>query len=195
MVNYDDPGDSPFLTIITRHWMTPDRAEMMSANRLSVAAQTCHDYEVITILDKEGRGRRWAASSLVPHSERIRGEYVMCLDDDDMLIVDDFVCSLQAQAIDNEYPGLIVWRMADARGERFTSPRANSWEARPVIGSIGQSFAVKREWFLQYAHKQAEPEDRVGDGVFLQAVWDAGARFYWWDRIVAKRNAIGALNK
>jgi hypothetical protein len=189
---YTDPGDSPFLTIITRNLLTHKRERLLAANRKSVAAQTYSWYEQMMILDGRSRGRRWSASALVVHLDRIRGKYVTCLDDDDQFLTDDALRMIAERVATNDYPDVIVWRMEDPRG--FTSPMPDSWNTRPVVGCMGQSFACKREVFAKFAWLQAAPDERHGDGTFLQAVWDAGHTFYWLDEVLTRRNAIGALD-
>lgn len=184
--------DRPLLTIITRHWNTPERAAMLAVNRRSVAEQTCQDFEQILVLDREGRGKRAAAAALNNLAERITGEYVYILDDDDMLIRPRFVEELR-QIIEVHAPDVVIARCD--HGPLGVKPSDAYWQQPPAVGQIGTpSFVVQRDLYLQFAHSFAEPEQRVGDGLFISRVYDSGVLVYWFNEVVAKTQQIGAQN-
>lgn len=95
-----------FLSIITRH--LPERKRLLQLNVDSLLTQDDQDYEHIILPDPYHRGVEWANEMLATRDwSDIHGDYVMLLDDDNMLNVPDFISQLK------RYPeaDIILWQV------------------------------------------------------------------------------------
>jgi cellulose synthase/poly-beta-1,6-N-acetylglucosamine synthase-like glycosyltransferase len=160
-----------FLTVVTRCYKRP------------VMLETDMDYEQLFITDEEGKGIGWANRSLVM-VEPV-GDYVMVLDDDDMLSNDQAIELLKEAAIDQ--PELIIFRAT--HNGLGTLPSNAIWGKRPLKGHIGScDFISRRDVWEKYIH--CFGVDEGGDYAYLHAVWMDRPRVYWLDEVLASVQRI-----
>ena len=126
----------PFLSILTRTYQRP---EALKQCKRSVAMQADQDLEHLILRDTVGVGVVEAYRLLL--NVQPRGEYVMILDDDDLLTSPWFVSDLKAASRAYD-PDVIVFKMQSE--ELGVLPDAFVWQQKPIHGRIGGSnVAVK----------------------------------------------------
>lgn len=168
----------PFLTVITRCFQRPN---MIAKNIASLRAQTCQDFQQLCLIDDVGRGVGWSYENMATYAPRLKGDYVLILDDDDELICDTLVADLKGIVADTA-ADIIMLKMD--HGPRGILP-GKSWQQRPVLGDIGCSaFVVRRE--VWQAHAQYFTPDYNGDFAFISSIFDEDYEIYWHD-VVASR--------
>jgi glycosyltransferase involved in cell wall biosynthesis len=151
---------------------------MRAANLAALEAQTCQDYEHILIVDNEGRGLEWANSSLQDAAPA--GEYVLILDDDDLLTDKEAIEKLRTAA--EPEPDLIIFKAY--HGPLGILPSARVWGNRPYGGHIGScDFITRRDVWLEHIPAFAQPES--GDYYFLQSIWLDDPCVVWLDETLA----------
>lgn len=169
------PGTRPFLTVMTRCYR---RERMLARNVASLEAQTVADYEQVLLVDEVGRGLHLANMALAEPEPR--GDYVLVLDDDDMLVDDEAIAALKEAAAD--LPDLIVFRAEHAH--LGTLPRPTVWGKGPVLGHIGScDFITRVDWWERHIDTFGAP--KCGDFRFLESMWKEGPRVVWLDRVLA----------
>lgn len=166
-----------FLSIVTR--CHPNRPSMLEKNRASLANQTDQDFEHVLIKDEKGRGVEWANGILqtaVP-----RGDYVLVLDDDDLLTDNRAIEKLRAATITN--PDIVVFKVH--HGRLGVLPSALVWQKkRPVGGHIGScDFITRRDIWRQHIPAFARPSG--GDYYFLRSMWHEDINVVWLDERLA----------
>lgn len=171
----------PFLSILTRTYCRPDA---LAQCRATVAGQTDQDLEHLILRDTVGLGV--AESNRLFLNAQPRGEYVMMLDDDDLLASPWFVSDLRAAARAYD-PDVIVFKMNNA--EFGILPDRFVWQKDPKHGHIdGCNVAVKHYvwddciWAIATDGKGGDPVYH-SDFVFLLEVWASTDQIYWMDRI------------
>ena len=171
----------PFLSILTR---TYNRPEALQQCKRSIAGQADQDLEHIILCDTVGVGVAEANRLFLgadPH-----GQYVMMLDDDDLLASPWFISDLKA-ASEAYNPDVIVFQMNNA--EMGILPDRFVWQGEPKHGHIGGScIAVKLPTWDQCIWSIATDGEGGGpvyhsDLVFLMEVWASTDRIYWMDKI------------
>jgi len=166
----------PFLSIVTR--CHPQRASMLAKNIDSLKAQTDQGYQHILLEDDEGRGLEYANSMLQWADPE--GEYVLILDDDDMLIDDEAIAKLRDVVYDR--PDVVMFRAEHAW--LGTLPSARVWQREPIQGHIGScDFIVRRDVWLEHIKAFAQP--RCGDYHFIRSVWDSDPDVEWLPDVLA----------
>lgn len=175
----------PFLSIVTRCYKRP---AMLARCCESIRAQQDAALEHLLINDEVGRGVEWANAQLAAHKNRVHGDYVLILDDDDLLACSSAVTILRDVARSNDYPDLIVFRADHA--ELGVLPDAEVWEKKPLHGHIGGiDFITRAATWKRYIGKFAQPEG--GDFHFLEALWKKkGLRVVWLDRLLTRVQRI-----
>jgi hypothetical protein len=166
-----------FLSVVTR--CHPHRPTMLDRNQESLEMQTDQDYEHVLIKDTEGRGVPWANAQL--QYAEVTGEYVLVLDDDDMLTDPHAIATLKTAAANG--PALIIFK-AD-HGPLGILPSRAVWEQRPVSGHIGScDFITRRDVWREHISAFDKPE--CGDYAFLKSAWgDGGLQVVWLDATLA----------
>ena len=179
---------APFLEILTRTF--GKRPKMLAANQASLAAQTCDDWIQTILMDEDARGIGWATENLARYAPNLVGEYQLILDDDDMLIMPDFVAGLRYIA-DDSNPDVIMVRMDHGSG-RILPERW--WGHAPQVGEIGMSaFVVRRELWQAHAGAMV-PGKYTSDFEFISSIYQSFPLFvYWWDVVASKvqRQSLG----
>lgn len=175
-----------FLSIVTR---THNRPELLTRNMASVAAQTEQDLEHIILHDPVGRGIEWANAQYGRYGWALSGEYVLMLDDDNVLSEVDAVAALKATASISNAD--VIQFMADV-GPNGVLPHDLSWQNPPQQYHVdGHTIAVRRDVWLE--HIGAFDGPRCADYRFLRALWDANVSVAHVDRILVEALAVGGL--
>lgn len=170
-----------FLSVYTP---THARPLLLAECEASVQMQSV-PVEHVIVHDREGIGIAGVYAAMPRHADRVTGEYVMVLSDDNVLADEEFAEDLEWRANEMDRPDVIVFR-----GQIEGSLQPLVWMAEPVITRIDLScFAVKRNvWQLnadQWGHRYE------GDFDFIHHLWDAGYRFDWWDHLGFRALQIG----
>lgn len=168
----------PFLTVVTRVYKRPT---LLLANITSLARQTDPDYDQVFLVDEVGRGVQWANGQFYRHRERVKGDYVFMLDDDDRLTVDDFIARLKREA--KGRPDAMVVRYVV--GGHGVLPEDRHWLRPPACGHIGTANLVVRRDLWQ-RHIKAFDQPIAGDYHFFTALWPYLADVRWIDYVVGE---------
>ena len=170
----------PFLSVVTRCYKRPN---MLHRNVQSLKEQIDQDYEQIFIEDKFGRGVGWANRAL--STAKPDGDYVMVLDDDDML-VNRWAITILKGAVHNK-PDLVMFK-ADHNGLGIL-PDDLVWKRKPLRGHIGSiDFITRRDVWERYIHRFGV--DECGDYAFLHAIWFDQPQVEWCDELLASVQRI-----
>ena len=164
-----------FLSVVTRCYKRP---LLLRANQHSLRQQTDPDYEQLFIVDDVGRGLPWANRAL--QTATPSGDYVLVLDDDDMLADPEAIEVLKEATADN--PELVIFKTDHAK--LGVLPNDLIWGKRPLLGLIGScSFISRRDVWEQHIHNFGK--DAAGDFAYLKAVWFNRPNVVWLDRQLA----------
>ncbi len=140
--------------------------------------QTDQDYEQLFIVDDVGRGIGWANRALVNATPT--GNYVMVLDDDDMISEPRAIEYLKEATADG--PDIVIFK-GDCGDDLGILPDAVVWGKRPIKGHIG-SFAIVTSRDVWEKHITAYGADEAGDYEYLKALWQDKPRVAWLDKIL-----------
>lgn len=163
-----------FLEIVTRTF--GQRPTMLQRCIDSVAQQTDGDYTHTIIRDTHARGVAWAVGNLAHHIAT--GEYVIVIDDDDLLVRRTLVAELK-QIVAEHDPDVIMLRASHV--VFGVLPRNGNWGHEPQLGDVGTSNYVIRgaTWNAYHSIWQAKYE---GDWMYINQLWHTpGLRWYWHD--------------
>jgi glycosyltransferase involved in cell wall biosynthesis len=167
----------PFLSVVTRCYKRPS---FLEKNQASLEMQTMTNYEQILIIDEEGRGLHAANMSLADAYPS--GEYVLVLDDDDVLVDPAALEMLQCFVEQEQRPGLIFFK-AD-HGPLGTLPDSIVWGKRPIHGRVGScDFISRRDIWEKHIPAFGAPSG--GDYAYLFSVWQDGPCVAWLDKKLA----------
>ena len=183
----------PFLSIVTR---TYNRPEALQQCKRSIAGQADQDLEHLVLRDTVGVGVAEAQRLLLNADPR--SEYVMILDDDNLLASPWFVSDLKACSAAYD-PDVIVFKMNNA--EFGILPDAYAWQQKPVHGHVdGQNVAVKLHVWDKCIWSIATDGEGGGpvyhsDFIYIQEVWAYTQRIHWMDKIqvVVSRVSRGVM--
>ena len=179
------------LSIITRCYKRPIG---LRRNRLSVRLQTLQDYEQIFLVDKEGQGINAADARMAAEAPTlIHGDYVYILDDDDLLIDNQFIDHIHdiAQAHD---PDIIM--VKSDNGYLGILPSAATWKREPQPGRVSVlNYVVRSEiWKRRAAAFATHPTD-AGDAMFIVELFKHDYKVHWLDAIVAMTGPVSGRNQ
>jgi len=178
-------GEQPWLSIVTRHMIS--RPNLFAQHCQSLLMQTDQDYEHIVIVDDKGQGLNWANGQFAEHAARVRGRYVLTLDDDDIFSVPTAIQELKAQTIDNQ-ADIVFFRAEHAKLSII--PDTMVWQKKPVCGHVGgQDYITRSDLWLQ--HVRAWQQPLCGDYYFLEALWPHVKHVVWFDKQLVKVLQIG----
>lgn len=164
----------PFLTVYTPTFRRP---LMLAQCETSVQIQTA-PVEHVIVQDEIGLGIDGMYGDIRNHLEKVSGEYVMVLSDDNVLVSEYFAGELEREVAAQSRPAVVVFK-----GLIGSTVQPASWGGEPRITQIDLScFAVQRE--IWQAHAADWGERYEGDFDFIHALWRAGHTFHWWDRVV-----------
>lgn len=159
---------------------------MFAACCESLTTQTSDDWTHTVLHDDEGRGVPWANRNLADYADKLVGQYVWILDDDDVCTYDYLVEQLR----DFTRRDVIMLR-GDYGPRHPVLPEFELWGKPPLCAHIGMScFIVRREVFQ--AHANAFRVDRMADCRFIQSVFDSRRWAVGWWNVVAMKTQDGA---
>lgn len=180
----------PFLEILTRCYKRPT---MLAVNQESLATQTDKDFIQTLLVDDVGIGINATHERMGAYAPNLIGEYIFCLDDDDMCICHTLVADLKTIVAEHD-PDVIMVKM-DHMG--IVLPQEPEWGVGLRYGGIGMSaYIVKRE--VWQAHAGALTPGWYGSDYSLinsifgnnpamaMAPWIRQPAIYWHDCIASK---------
>ena len=168
----------PLLTILTRAYARPAGLHRC---KMSLEIQTDQDFEQIIIEDKIGQGLPWANQQIALAADKINGDWVYILDDDDFLICETFVADFKAYLKDNS---VSPYEIVLVKGWILEREMPTMWETikldRKQIGS--PNFIVSKQLFE--AHCSYWNVNRAGDYNFIRRASMNCSGLKWWDKFV-----------
>jgi len=170
----------PFLSIVTRCYKRP---KALRLNVVSVAKQTDRDWEQVFITDDEGRGLLWANKSLYLNRHRVKGDYVLILDDDNILYHNKVVEHLKAVVAAHD-PDILIVKLHQIKR---LLPTDEVWGKQPVFGHIDTGcFVVRHDVWVDNIILFGQPYG--GDcafigGLFAQIEYN-GWKVCWHDEVM-----------
>jgi len=175
----------PFLSVVTR---SCGRIKLLARNRKSLTTQIDPDYEHIIIVDDVGRGLHTANKSLAKNKHRVKGRYVLILDDDDYVSDRSFIKHLKN--VVSQHPVDIILFKAYRKPFSKTLPSKRVWGKQPILGDIGSCcFVVKRAIWQRHIHEFGQPKH--GDYRFIKVLFDKGYSRYWVSKTMIMIPTIG----
>ena len=149
----------------------------------SIKRQTSDDYIHIIFRDdktKDGYGMLLANQSLARVSP-IDTQYIMVIDDDDM-IIDPIFVKVFKDVVGEKNPEIVFFK-GIVFGREI--PPSDLWKKRPVCDQIsGSCFAVRLDIWEKYVHKYGK--EKRGDYSFISECYKNTKNHFWLDRIVFK---------
>ena len=143
----------PFLEILTRTFN--QRPIMLGINQASLEEQTDDDWIQTLLVDEERRGIGWSHENMARYAPKLVGDYIWCLDDDDMCICETLVSDLKAIVAEHD-PDVVMVRMNHGNGRII--PGYN-WGSRPIYGQVDvTSSIVRRRLCVRVRAAGAGPE-------------------------------------
>lgn len=171
----------PFMSFVTR---CCNRVQPLERCIKSVNKQTSQDFEHIFLVDDTGKGYAYANAQFFRHKEKVTGDFVFLLDDDDYLIEPNFIKYIKDIVIRSS-PDVIMVKM---QTEAHIFPMKNVWKKKPISGSIGTScFVVSNKVYQR--HIKAFAQSCGGDYHFIKEVFNHNYKIYWFNKIVARIDA------
>jgi len=171
----------PFMSIVTRHYYR--RPKMFEVCRKSVLAQKDPDFDHIIIKDMVGVGFARTNGYFYEHRDLVHGQYVFMLDDDNILITDDFVSDMKKIARENDNPGLIFVKMWI---NDCYYPTNVDWKASKLtINHIDTACVVVRH-DLWNAHIKNFLQRKAGDFFFIESVYNSKPTVFWQDKFYTR---------
>ena len=174
-------GSSPFLTVFTRACRRP---AALLKNIHSVMAQSDLDLEQVFTVDHEERGLDWANAVFHQARHRVKGRYVLMLDDDTFMVGTSFVSRLKEVVREHNNPGVVLFKATSASGPRIVPPPA-VWDLDWVGGERpekwrghGECLAVRSDlWKKHVRNYKAAAGKTGGDWHFVTSLIESGATF------------------
>lgn len=169
--------------------------QFLRQNQRSLSEQSDPDYQHIIIEDVYQRGVEYANGQMAARDwSDVEGEYVLILDDDDLMADDLLVLKLKRHTYysDNDTPpDLFMVRMD--HGQWGILP-AETWEGEPQKGRQGCSCVIpSRAIFLEAVKSYTPKYD--GDFDFVSACYGLSENIHWLDTVATRVQQIGALTK
>lgn len=179
---------TPFLTVITRH--VPRRGEFLKENIRSLRDQSDPDYQHLIIEDPLEQGVEWANGMMSKRSwDDVRGDYVLVLDDDDVMSGSDVISRLKKTV--ELGADLIIVRMD--HGALGILPPDELWGRVLARGRVGCSSVVpSADVFLQAVKYYDAKYDSDFD--FIKACERFSKQPVWLDIVATRRLQIGAFS-
>ena len=171
-----------FLTIYTPTYKRP-KALKVCKDSVKAQKNAKSLIQHVIIPDNIGIGIDGLYRDIPNHIDKVKGDYVLMLSDDDMLINDELVKKFYDLAIDG-YPEVVIFK-AEKEGRHLPS----LWRTAPQFGHIDLSnFIVRSDIWKANADKWGQRYE--GDFDFIRSLWDQGHQFTWWDFVGVKAQRI-----
>ena len=188
----------PFLEVLTRCYKRP---QLLAANQASLQAQTDGDWKQTLLIDDVGRGINWSHENMGAYAPWLVGEFIWCLDDDDMCICPTLVADLKVIVAEHD-PDVIMVKMDHGKA---VLPGDDTWGGEPVYGQIGVSaYIVKREVWQANA-VALTPGWYGSDYSLINAIWGNNPAHGWavwmpepsiyWHDCIASRVQVQSFGK
>jgi len=183
------PSRVPYLSVITR---TCRRPRQLALNIASLKAQTHAEYEHIILVDDDGAGLEAANRRISETAGRARGEWVMVLDDDDIITEVTLIRELRHFQDFKGNPDMVAWRIWRVQS---LAPKPCAWNLPPKEIDVANGhmvcncFAVRRQLYDDTIH--AFNRAAAGDQSWLKAILAKQPNIFWWDQIVSHNLTIG----
>ena len=174
----------PFLSIVTRRH--PNRSIMFKKNRASVLMQEDNDYEHVIIQDDVGVGSYEANRLFVQNKDKINGNYVFMLDDDDVLVGSKLITDLK-EVVENHSPDLMFIKMLAGDQE---IPSSEVWmknELKP--GHVGTSCVVVKNKLWKDTIDRFTAK-QTGDFDFIKEVLSKAKKVVWVNKLYSKTMSV-----
>lgn len=166
------------MTLLAIYTPTYKRPTLLEKCKRSVEQQTCGCQHII-IPDEVGIGIGGMYRDIQNHVDEVDAEYVLVLSDDNCLYDEEVVEELGQFIAEHDRPDVVVWRGNLGWGY---VPGPACWKQKPIIGQIDLSnFIVESSIWKRHANDW--PDDYCGDFYFADALYRAGHRFEWFDRL------------
>lgn len=172
----------PFISIITRHFVR--RPSMIEENKKSIEKQLDNDYEHMIIEDEIGIGVPLANGLLWRNKDRIKGDYVIILDDDNIFETDDFISDMKVIAAEHNPDVIFIKKIAND----IVFPRESSWNTGNIaIAEIDTScFVIKNSLWQRYISYFFNG-GLCGDFTFISKIMEEPEiKVFWQDKIYTK---------
>ena len=173
----------PFLSVVTRCYKRPN---MLHRNVRSLEEQIDQDFEHIFLVDHDGHGVSWANHQFYRHRDKPVGDYILMLDDDDMLTDPEAVTKLKKAAAGK--PDLVIFKFDCGPWGVLPSPGVwvNQW---PKLTKVGTSCFITRK-DIWYDNIQHFGQPTAGDYHFLATIWPDLNSIEWLDAVLGKVQRI-----
>ena len=177
----------PFITFVTR--TLHRRRAMLDRNIASLAEQTDQDYFHFIIVDGDERGVAWANGAMATRDwSDITSDYVMVLDDDDVLNGPDVIKRLK-EALELMPVDLLIVRMDQGPRGILPSP------GEPIKrGRIGCSAVIPSRLLFLEAVKSYTPK-YDGDYDYISACVENAKVYTRLNLIASKVTQVGAYSE
>jgi hypothetical protein len=167
-----------FLDILTRHM--PQRKYMLRANDACLKAQSDPDFKQWVLVDEKRRGWQHAAAMLMDVAPKLKGEYVLILDDDDLMINSEAICLLKEAT--QSQPAAVIFR--GWHDDLGVLPGVDVWMRRPRLATIGAfDFITRRDVFCELVGTTGVA-GYCNDFAIIDAVFERDMPRVWLDRLL-----------
>lgn len=175
-----------FLSVITRHLTS--RKAFLAENQASLAGQSDPDYVQVLVIDEIGRGIPFTHEYLARNDWNLDSQYVMLLDDDNVLERPDFIERLKALTAD--LPGAVFWRVEIP--DLGIIPNDDHWQTVTRAQIDANGAAVRLDVWMEGIKEIAPRYD--GDYDYLKACHDLAGSVVWDDSLNTRalRRSLGA---
>jgi len=171
--------EKPVLSVVTR--VHPQRPHGLKRLKQSIDSQTVSGIDHV-LIDSPGQIGIAGANRLIATPFEYAGDYVQVIDDDDLIVSDDYFESFQNFVTDQGHPDWILVR-SQIRNKNYPRPFGISW--KPKHATI-PSFSIIVNRRLWDEHQSAWAVKKSGDWRFCQSLWKAGERPVWFDFVACR---------
>ncbi len=143
---------------------------MLLKSLASAYDQSCRDFDHVIMVDTVGIGVPRANKMFVENLDRVTGEYVLMLDDDDMFSTDQAIARL-AEVTEWDEPEMVIFQCDHGGGLGVLPfPKIFKLKSMPQPSGIGTcSYITRREIFEATIEKFGQ---RLGgDYIFFKAAY------------------------
>lgn len=166
----------PFLTVVTRTMPGREKQLNLLERSLCKLPDKYGSIEHVIIHDNERRGLYSANCSFYENREKVSGEWVVLIDDDDILLDADLTKELQAR----DSFGVVMAKVV-IRGR--VVPTTVSWMREPVRSNVsGSGIIMRNEIFMR--HIEAFRRPRAADYYFIKEVFSFNYPTSWYDNVI-----------
>lgn len=171
------------ITFYTPHLTS--RPRNLAACRASLDKQTDQDFEQVVIEDAVGIGIPRVLEAIRYNLDKINGQYVYVLQDDDRIVNPHFISDFRLLAQKYDAPPVVI-----GKSRKYKLHLPLNWRGAPGLSQIDLgNYIVRADVFKANAHRFGVRYQ--GDYDFIRALWDLGYEFSWWDYMIAESDQFG----